>query len=64
VLKNVLLRLNLNCRGQYYDKAVNMAGLYKSGVRTYIATQISEYEQKPFYPLLWACLNLATPDTM
>ena len=41
-----------------------MAGLYKSGVRTYIATQISEYEQKPFYPLLWACLNLATPDTM
>lgn len=46
VLKDVLLRLNLslaNCRGQYYNGAASMAG-----IRTGVATQISEYEQRPF----------------
>ena len=41
-LKDVLLKLNLsvaNCRGQCYDGAANMAG-----IRTGVATQISEYE--------------------
>ena len=43
-LKDVLLRLNLslaNCRGQCYDGAANMAG-----IRTGVATQISECEQR------------------
>jgi len=44
VLKDVLLRLNyvslVNCRGQCYDGAANIADIKQ----VYVATQISEYE--------------------
>ena len=62
-LKDVLLRLNLslaNCRGQCYDGAANMAG-----IRTGVATQISEYEQRAIFTHCYGhVLNLAAADTM
>ena len=62
-LKDVLLRLNLslaNCRGQCYDGAANMAG-----IRTGVATQISECEQRAIFTHCYGhALNLAAADTM
>ena len=63
VLKDILLRLNLslaNCRGQCYDGAANMAG-----IRTGVATQISECEQRAIFTHCYGhALNLAAADTM
>ena len=62
-MKDVLLRLNLslaNYRGQCYDGAANMAG-----IRTGVATQISEYEQRAVFTHCYGhALNLAAADTM
>ena len=62
-LKDVLLKLNLsvvNCRGQCYDRAANMAG-----ISTGEATQISEYEQRAIFTHCYGhALNLAAADTM
>ena len=61
VLKDILLRLNLslaNCRGQCYDGAANMAG-----IRTGVATQISECKQRAIFTHCYG-VNLTATDTM
>ena len=58
-----MLRLNLslaNCRGECYDGAANMVG-----IRTGVATQISEYEQRAIFTHCYGhTLNFAATDTM
>ena len=61
VLKDALLRSNLlilsNCRGQCYDGAATIAS-----IRTSVATQISECEQRAH--CYGITLTLALADTM
>ena len=58
VLKQVLKDMKLSlvdCRGQYYDGAANMAG-----VRSGVATQICEIEQRAVFTHCYShALNLA-----
>ena len=59
VLKDMKLSL-MDCRGQCYDSAANMAG-----VRTGVATQICEIKQRAVFTHCYGhALNLAAGDTM